>query len=65
MNKARSGGGKEARLIAEIADQIEKLSPWEAQFIESVSDQLDRNRELTEKQRSIISRIYQERILGW
>lgn len=65
MNKAWSGGGKEGRLVSEIADQMEKLSPWEAQFIESVSDQLDRNRELTEKQRSIISRIYQERVMGW
>lgn len=65
MNKARSVGGKEQKLLAELADQIEKLSPWEAQFVESVSDQLDMNRELSERQRSIISRIYQERILGW
>jgi hypothetical protein len=65
MNKAWSDGGKEGRLITEIADQMEKLSSWEVRFIESVSDQLDRNRELTEKQRSTISRIYQEKILGW
>lgn len=65
MNKAWSTGGKEARLVAEIADQMEKLSPWEAQFIESVGDQLDQNRALSERQRSIISRIHAERILGW
>lgn len=65
MNKAWSKSSKEGRLVAEIADQMERLSAWEAQFIESVSDQLDRNKELTERQRSTITRIYQERILGW
>lgn len=65
MNKAWSRGSKEGRLVAEIADQMERLSAWEAQFIESVNDQLDRNKELTERQRSTITRIYQKRILGW
>lgn len=65
MNRAWSTERKLARIIHKVADNMEKLTPWEAEFIESVSDQLDRNRELSEKQRSIISRIHQERILGW
>lgn len=37
------------------------LSPWEEDFIESVSDQVKAGRPLSEKQIAIVERIYAER----
>lgn len=37
------------------------LTPWELQFIESISDQWDRTRHLSDKQLDILERIYAEK----
>ena len=37
------------------------LSPWEEDFIASIRDQVERGRDLSEKQLEIVERIYTER----
>ena len=37
------------------------LSPWEEDFIASIRSQVDRGRDLSEKQLEIVERIYTER----
>lgn len=41
-----------------ISQNIEKLSKWEQDFFESVSDQFDRGKTLSEKQLEVIEKIY-------
>ena len=45
-------------IISEAAD---KLTPWETNFVESVSKQLDRTGSLSQKQEEILERIYAEK----
>jgi len=51
-------------LVEEIDSQGEGLSPWEVDFIESLIKRLDEDPHprLSDKQRGIIERIYDERV---
>lgn len=39
-----------------------RLTDWETRFIESVSDQFERMASLSEKQLTILERVYTERV---
>lgn len=39
-------------------DEIEQLTEWERSFITSIADQVDRGRNLSEKQTEVLHRIY-------
>lgn len=47
--------------LEEIETNGVNLSPWEEEFVQSVREQVNRGRTLSEKQREIIERIYSER----
>ena len=55
---------KEQRLIDELTD-CPNLTPWEEQFLESIQDTLIRFGRLTDKQRQTLTKIHEQRILGW
>lgn len=38
------------RMLVDLSDNMQHLSPWEQQFVESANDQWDRIRHLTEPQ---------------
>jgi uncharacterized membrane-anchored protein len=44
-----------------ISEASDKLTPWETNFVESVSKQLDRTGSLSQKQEEILERIYAEK----
>lgn len=50
-----------ARVIEEIQEHGVNVSKWEADFVESISDQLQQRGSLSEKQVEILDRIYAER----
>lgn len=52
-------------LIEELEAVAGSLTPWEVQFLESVSDQVANGRQLSERQRSTLTKIHAERVLGW
>lgn len=43
-----------------LADQTEKMSDWENQFLESISDQMDNGVELSMKQYEKLETIYRK-----
>lgn len=45
-------------MINHCSDFTDKLSDWENQFLESVSDQFDRNGSLSPKQVAVLEGIY-------
>ena len=45
-------------MIDHILSQPKELSKWELSFAESVSDQLERNGTLSERQQEIVDSIY-------
>ena len=45
-------------LIDHCLDFTERLSDWEREFMDSISEQLDDRRTLSEKQTEILERIY-------
>jgi hypothetical protein len=47
------------RMVSEIRDRGEKLTDWEAAFIDDLHG---RDHWITDKQREIVARIYQERV---
>ena len=49
-------------VIEACTENTDRLTDWERQFIESVSDQWDRRHSLSDKQREILERIYVEKI---
>lgn len=50
-----------AFMIDSLGVPIKSLTPWEEQFLESVSDQFDRSSSLSDKQFEILERIYSEK----
>jgi hypothetical protein len=50
-------------MIAEIEAVESKLTPWEREFISSVGDHIGNGRKASEKQLSIIQRIYDEKVV--
>ena len=40
------------------ADNLDRLTDWEQDFIESVTDQFERSGHLSEKQEDVLERIY-------
>lgn len=56
---------EEARLLSELADVADKLNDWESQFVESLSNQLDNGRTLSERQRDKLIEVYERRVLGY
>jgi hypothetical protein len=44
-------------MLGELADNL-KLTSWEKNFVESVSDQWERTRRLSDKQREVLGRIW-------
>lgn len=47
--------------VSAIEDVSEELNDWELNFIESISDKLDRRSNLTERQAEVLERIYAEK----
>lgn len=47
--------------LSELENPSKELTPWETQFIESVSDQFSRYHSLSEKQIEILEKIYAEK----
>ena len=45
-------------MLEHCGDFTEKLTEWERNFVESVSEQLDRRGDLSDKQAEILERIY-------
>jgi hypothetical protein len=45
-------------MIDQCSDFTDRLTEWEAQFLESISDQFDRNGSLSDKQAAILEGIY-------
>ena len=56
---------KEQRLIDECLDCSERLTPWEEQFLESIQSSLEKFGSLTDKQRQTLSKIHEQRVMGW
>lgn len=52
-------------LIEELEAVAANLNTWEAMFLESIAAQVANGRELSEKQRSTLTKIHAERVLGW
>ncbi len=47
-------------MLDDCEKRSEKLSDWECEFIDSISDQLGRGRGLSEKQEQILERIWEK-----
>lgn len=47
-------------MIDDCLDYSDRLSIWETQFIESISDQLQQRGKLSDKQKEILESIYQK-----
>lgn len=47
--------------IDSINEEGRGLSPWEVQFVEGISDRFERGGGLSEKEETILERIYSER----
>ena len=45
-------------MLDHIEDYTERLTPWEKQFVGSVSEQLEQRGTLSEKQQEIVERVY-------
>lgn len=50
-----------AHFLHELETPARDLTPWETNFIESISEQFDRRGTLSEKQFEILERIYAEK----
>ena len=48
--------------IAVVNDEGRKLTDWEVQFMESITEQFDNSGSLSEKQEEILERIYTEKV---
>jgi hypothetical protein len=48
-------------MIDELESPRKELSPWERQFVESVSDQFTRRGFLSEKQEETLQKIHEEK----
>ena len=57
--------GEESRLLSDLVDIEDELSDWERQFVESVSDTLDRFGRLSQRQRDKLIEIHEKRVLGY
>ena len=42
-------------------ESSDSLTDWETNFVESINNQLDNNKQLTERQAEILERIYTEK----
>ena len=49
-------------LIDRSLNESRNLTDWEKQFLESISDQLDRRGCISDKQAEILDRIYTEKV---
>jgi uncharacterized membrane-anchored protein len=48
------------QMLEKCGDYMERLTAWEQNFIESVTDQVGRKGTISEKQYEILDRIYQK-----
>ena len=48
--------------ITAVNDEGRKLTDWEVQFMESITEQFDNSGGLSEKQEEILERIYTEKV---
>jgi uncharacterized membrane-anchored protein len=48
--------------ITAVNDEGRRLTAWELQFMESITEQLDGGSSLSEKQEEILERIYTEKV---
>ncbi len=46
-------------MLSELADNL-KLTSWEKDFVESITDQWERRRSLSDKQKEILGRIWEK-----
>ena len=58
---------KYTNILAEIEDRVESLnlSIWETDFIDSLREQIDAGRSLSERQKSRLTDLYEDKVLGW
>jgi hypothetical protein len=56
---------EEGRLLSELVDIADRLGQWEQEFVESISDQLDRTGRLTDRQREKLIEVHERRVLGY
>ncbi len=49
-------------MLQELESLGHNLTAWEQRFLESVMDQFDRTGSLSDKQKSVLERIYNERV---
>ena len=49
--------------ITAVNDEGRKLTDWEVQFMESITEQFDKGGSLSEKQEEILEKIYVEKVL--
>lgn len=49
--------------ITAVNDEGRKLTDWEVQFMESITEQFDNSGSLSEKQEEILEKIYVEKVL--
>lgn len=49
--------------ITAVNDEGRKLTDWEVQFMESITEQFDNSGGLSEKQEEILEKIYVEKVL--
>lgn len=52
---------KVSEMLADLVAPRKALTKWEEQFVESVSDQFDRNGSLTPKQIETLEKIHEEK----
>ena len=50
-----------ARMLQACDDDTDRLSKWEADFIESIAEQYEERGTLSDKQTEILERIYSEK----
>ena len=55
---------KQQKKLDRIFELESGLSTWEMDFCESIATRLEEGKELTDKQDEILTRIYDEKVLG-
>lgn len=50
------------RIVGDLLELEEGLTEWEIDFLESLSSQLEEGRTLTERQKEVLDRVYEDRV---
>jgi len=55
-------GWQDGEVLDELDERGENLTPWEIEFVESLTQRMKRGEDLTEKQREKLHMIAEERV---